>query len=68
MKEKHMACIACGKEPLTKDEIGICKKLLGQETRMFYCLPCLADYLTVTEQDIEDKIQEFKEEGCKLFS
>ena len=68
MKEKHMACIACGKEPLTKDEIGICKKLLGLETSMFYCLPCLADYLTVTEQDIEDKIQEFKEEGCKLFS
>ena len=68
MKEKHMTCIACGKEPLTKDEVGICKKLLGDNTSMFYCLPCFAEYLAVTEQDILEKIQEFKEEGCKLFS
>lgn len=68
MKEKQVVCIACGKESLTKDEIGICKKLLGADTNMFYCLPCFADYLAVTEQDILDKIQEFKEEGCKLFS
>lgn len=68
MKEKHVACVACGKKPLSNDEIGICKKLLGTDTSMFYCLPCFSDYLSVTEQDILDKIQEFKEEGCKLFS
>lgn len=68
MKDKHVACVACGKDPLTKDEIGVCKKLLGIDTSTFYCLPCFADYLAVTEQDIMDKIQEFKEEGCKLFS
>lgn len=68
MKEKHVACAACGKEPLTRDEIGICKKLMRADTSLFYCLPCFADYLAVTEQDVLDKIQEFKEEGCKLFS
>ena len=68
MKEKNVSCVACGKEPLTKDEIGICKKLLGNDTKTYYCLPCFADFLGVTEQDILDKIQEFKEEGCKLFS
>lgn len=68
MKEKHVTCSACGKQPLTKNEIGICKKLLGIDTEIFYCLPCFADYLAVTEQDIIDKIEEFKEEGCKLFS
>ena len=68
MKEKYITCAACGKQPLTKNEIGICKKLLGTDTGMFYCLPCFADYLNVTEQEILDKIQEFKEEGCKLFS
>lgn len=60
-------CIACGKEPLSKDEIGINKKLLGEQVENFYCMDCLADYLEVETQDLLDKIEEFKEEGCKLF-
>lgn len=63
-----MRCISCGKEPLSKDETGICKKLLGERITQFYCLDCLAEYLGVTSQDILDKIEEFKDEGCKLFS
>ena len=61
------SCIACGKNPLSKDEIGIDKKLLGEQIDNFYCLDCLADYLVVETQDLLDKIEEFKEEGCKLF-
>lgn len=61
------SCIACGKNPLSKDEIGINKKLLGEQIDSFYCLDCLADYLEVETQDLLDKIEEFKEEGCKLF-
>lgn len=61
-------CVSCGKTNLTKNEIGINKKLLGESIDNFYCLGCLADYLDVTVQDILDKIEEFKEEGCKLFS
>ena len=60
-------CIACGKKPLSKDEIGINKKLLGEQVENFYCMDCLADYLEVETQDLMDKIEEFKEEGCKLF-
>ena len=60
-------CIACGKEPLSKDEIGINKKLLGEQVENFYCIDCLEDYLEVETQDLLDKIEEFKEEGCKLF-
>lgn len=60
-------CIACGKGPLSKDEIGINKKLLGEQAENFYCMDCLADYLEVETQDLLDKIEEFKEEGCKLF-
>ena len=59
-------CISCEKYPLTKNEIGINKKLLDN-TSNFYCLDCLAIYLEVDVQDILDKIEEFKEEGCKLF-
>lgn len=60
-------CIACGNKPLSKDEIGINKKLLGEQVENFYCMECLADYLEVETQDLLDKIEEFKEEGCKLF-
>ena len=61
-------CVACGKKPLDKDTIGINKKLLGKDIVNFYCMDCLAEYLEVSVQDILDKIEEFKEEGCKLFS
>lgn len=60
-------CISCGKDNLSKDEIGINQKLLGEKIESYYCIECLAEYLGVTEQDIMDKIEEFKEQGCKLF-
>lgn len=62
-----ITCVACGKTGLVRNEIGINKKLLGEDVENFYCLDCLAEYLDVTPQDILDKIEEFKEEGCKLL-
>lgn len=61
-------CVACGKENLDNDTIGINKKLLGLHIVNFYCLDCLAEYLDCTVQELLDKIEEFKEEGCKLFN
>lgn len=66
--KKTYKCIACDKENLDKDTIGINKKLLGEDVHGFYCMECLADYLECEVQDIIDKIEEFKEEGCKLFA
>lgn len=60
-------CLACGKKPIDKDTVGINKKLLGKEIRRFYCMDCLADYLGCTVEDLQEKIEEFKEEGCELF-
>lgn len=65
---KVYSCIACGKKELDKDTIGINKKLVGENIGSFYCMDCLADYLGCDVQDILDKIEEFKEEGCKLFN
>jgi hypothetical protein len=65
--KKIFDCVVCGKHPLTKNEIGINKKLLGTKSESFYCLECLADFLEVELQDIVDKIEEFKNDGCKLF-
>ena len=64
---KTETCVSCGKAELLRNEIGINKKLLGDDISDFYCLDCLAEFLDVTPQDILDKIEEFKEEGCKLF-
>ncbi len=60
-------CYVCGKMPLTKDEIGITKKLIDKKATSFYCLSCLAEYLEVTEEELLAKIEEFKNEGCVLF-
>ncbi len=60
-------CYVCGKENLSKDEIGITKKLIDKKAEKYYCMSCLAEYLEVTEKELLDKIEEFKNEGCKLF-
>ncbi len=67
MAKKNFSCIACGKRPLTKNEISINKKLLGMKSKNFYCIECLANFLEVEPQDILDKIEDFKNDGCKLF-
>lgn len=60
-------CVICSKENLNQDTIGINRKLLGAEISNFYCMDCLAEYLGCTVQELLDKIQEFKDEGCVLF-
>ena len=60
-------CYVCGKGALTKDEIGLTKKLIDKKSKIFYCITCLAESLEVTEEELVAKIEEFKEEGCTLF-
>ena len=51
----------------SKDIIAANKKFFGTRLEKFFCLPCLAEFFGVTEQDILDKIEGFKEDGCALF-
>ncbi len=64
MKNK---CVACGTENMDKNTLGLNKKLLGTGIKNYYCMDCLADYLDVTVEELLDKVEEFKDEGCKLF-
>ena len=63
----RVECIMCGKPNLDKNTVGINKKLLGKNISNFYCMDCLAEYLGCTVDELLDKIEEFKAEGCKLF-
>ena len=38
-----ITCVSCGKTGLVRNEIGINKKLLGEDIEKFYCLDCLAE-------------------------
>lgn len=66
MKRTKIECYECNRM-LIKDEIALCKKLLGIDTEDFYCIDCLSEYLECEKNDLEIKIQEFKEQGCALF-
>lgn len=59
-------CKYCGKK-LKKDWIALNRKLISKELKEFMCLNCLADDFDCTIEDLEIKIEEFKEEGCVLF-
>ena len=60
-------CYVCGKNDLSKDEIGLTKKLIDKESKVFYFIECLAEQLEVTVEELENKLADFKAEGCTLF-
>lgn len=52
---------------MSKNAIGINIKLRGERIQDYFCLECLAENFGCDVQDILDKIEEFRNEGCKLF-
>ena len=64
---KEKTAYICDKENLTRNEIGLNKKLIGQDVKKFHCLHCLADYLGLSVDELEERIKEFKDAGCFLF-
>ena len=59
-------CYYCHKE-LSKDDIGLCKKLLGKKIKQFFFIYHLAEVLGTDVETLTQKIEQFKEEGCSLF-
>ena len=60
-------CVSCGR-PVTRDEIAVTKKLINRGAAKFFCVPCLAAYFEVKEEDILERIRYFKQTGCTLFT
>lgn len=66
MTSKNKSCCECG-EALSKDEIALNKKLIDKNIKEFMCLDCMSEYFGCEVEDLQIKIDEFKEEGCTLF-
>ena len=63
---KKKLCIECNKA-LTKYEVALNKKLIDKNTKEFLCLNCMSEQFGCEVEDLQIKIDEFKEQGCTLF-
>lgn len=63
---KQFKCCVC-EAHLSKNEVGLNKKLMGEYTGKNFCLNCLAIHFDTTAEDLIEKIKDFKNEGCALF-
>ena len=59
-------CMKCGKQ-LTFNEIGAHRKFINRGSNSFLCRICLAKRLDVPPELIDEKIEQFKKQGCTLF-
>lgn len=59
-------CYKC-KKTLVKDDVALCKKVLGKKTRQYFCREHLSEFLSVDVDTLTQKIEQYKEEGCTLF-
>lgn len=67
-QDEEVACRICGRF-LTRDERGLNRKILEADAKggLWRCLACLAEFLECEEEELREKIDEFKAEGCRLF-
>lgn len=66
-RNKPINCAYCGKEKLSRDEIGLSKKLIHRQVERMMCLTCMAEYAEMSEEDLEELVDRFKRDGCALF-
>jgi len=64
---KQIKCAYCDKDKLTKNDIGLNKKLIHQKVERMMCMACMAAYFETTEVELEEMIEGFKQQGCALF-
>lgn len=59
-------CMCCGTH-LAYNDIGAYKKFVNRGSREFLCRKCLAGKLDVTVEQINEKIEQLRRQGCTLF-
>ncbi len=64
---KQISCAYCDRDKLTKNDIGLNKKLIHQQVEKMMCMTCMAAYFETTEEELKEMIEGFKQQGCALF-
>lgn len=62
-----MRCAWCGEKIVEKDVLALNLKQFGTSTPDYYCLPCMAENLGCTVDDLNGLIEQYKNDGCTLF-
>ena len=62
-----MHCAYCDKEKLSKNVIGLNRKVVHRQIKRMMCLTCMAAHFETTEEELKNLIEEFKRQGCSLF-
>lgn len=65
-KTKQESCYHCHK-PVSRDDIGMTRKLINRGTTRYYCISCLAEAFDLTVDDVCKKMNYYKSIGCTLF-
>ena len=60
-------CMTCG-APLSRDEIGLHKKLVNRGSKQFCCIHCLSKEFKVSEEELRALIERYRASGCTLFT
>jgi hypothetical protein len=66
LDSNHKSSCYCG-SPLQLDVLSLNRKLFGDKSSKPYCLPCMADLFECAVEEIVNKLDTFKREGCRLF-
>jgi hypothetical protein len=64
---RQVSCAYCAEKELSKDDVGLNKKLIHRKIERMMCLTCLAAYFETTEEELKETVERFKRQGCTLF-
>lgn len=73
MRLKEINCVECGGvikdgQISAKDCVSLNRKIISSNPTENYCVECICEMCDCDVQILIDKINDFKQEGCTLFS
>ncbi len=60
------SCVRC-KAALSRDEIGLHKKLVNRGSTEYLCIKCLSADFKIPEEKLRELIEHYRRMGCTLF-
>lgn len=60
-------CKGCG-AAVSDDEAALHKKLVNRGATEFFCIDCLSKHFSVSRLSLYEKIEQFRRQGCTLFT